>query len=408
MTNDEPAAAPVEFGEWRAYIDRLSPLAEQVAALSNGPRNDQWRKELYQFLYSQISVGYLFMVSDPKYPEFMSYYNHVYGQGFPNPDDTLNQAIIEESGVYRISGFRGDARIVSFQLTGDVGSVARMIDNPTQLVGGSKGLYDLDGATIADDGSFEILLSPERPTRYEGDWWKLEPGATALVIRQRHYDWLNEADGRFAIERLDVPAAKPRISAHDIDAALKKISKYIMAYGTMTFKGSWTKRLRASASNTLSPVDHSGQGGLANQAFVEGMFELEADEALVIETELPESCAYWGFHLTDDFWQSIDWVNHQSSLNGFTARLDGDGKLRMVVSAQDPGVPNWLDTVGRSGGFIYGRWTDASSYPSPSAMKVKAADVRRHLPPDTPIVNADEREAAIRLRRKAVQLRRRW
>jgi hypothetical protein len=112
--------------------------------------------------------------------------------------------------------------------------------------------------------------------------------------------------------------------------------------------------------------------------------------------------------LADDFWRSIDWVHHQSSLNGFTARLDEDGKFRAVVSIQDPGIPNWLDTAGRNTGQIYGRWTNSTSEIAPVVTKTKITDVRQFFPAGTPMVSAQERDAAIRLRRKAAQLRRRW
>lgn len=393
---------------WRDYMEQLAPLAENIAALSKRSHDEQWAGELHQFLYSQISVGYLFMTSDPQYPEFMPYYNHLFRQGFPNPDDTLSQAVIDDHGTYQISGFRGGARIVSLQLGGDVGSVARMLDDPKSPVGRSRGVFDLDSARLADDGAFETLLSPERPPGYEGDWWKLEPETTAVIIRQRHYDWINEIDGRFAIQRLDVPAVKPRSSPQDIDRALRGIAHYIETYGKVTFEGASTRHLRAGPSNVFTCKDYSDFGGLANQAFVEGMFALADDEALIIESAVPDRCGYWGFHLTDDFWQSIDWVNRQSSLNGHTARIDGDGKLRIVVSARDPGVPNWLDTAGRQAGFVYGRWTDASEYPTPHVVKVGIDDVPGHLPPDTPVVTAQEREAVIRARRRAVQMRHRW
>ena len=39
-------------------------------------------------------------------------------------------------------------------------------------------------------------------------------------------------------------------------------------------------------------------------------------------------------------------ANRQSSLNGHQAVLDPDGVFRAVISARDPGVPNWLDTGG--------------------------------------------------------------
>jgi hypothetical protein len=58
--------------------------------------------------------------------------------------------------------------------------------------------------------------------------------------------------------------------------------------------------------------------------------------------------------------------------------------------------------------MIYGRWTNSRSDIAPMVTKIKVADVRRYLPADTPTVTAQERDAAIRLRRKGAQLRRRW
>jgi hypothetical protein len=39
---------------------------------------------------------------------------------------------------------------------------------------------------------------------------------------------------------------------------------------------------------------------------------------------------------------------------------------------------------------------------------VPFADIRKHLPADTPAMSAQERDASLRLRRKGAQLRRRW
>jgi hypothetical protein len=384
----------------------LAPLGERAAKLSPGPHDEQWRKELYKFLYSQIAVAYVGRLhGDPKYPDFSSMYNEIFNQGFPNPDDTYYQTPIDDDGVYKISGFRGSVRLIYFE----VGS-GMAVPYGTGTLGPSKAVYSIDTLHIGKDGAFEVVLSPTRPAGYQGDWWKLDPAGTSIVVRQRHYDWQNEVDARMAIERLDQPAAKPRPSAREIDANLRKISEWVDTFAKMSLDGPWmVNRLRADGLvNKVKPRDHSNASGLGIQQYVEGIFEIKADEALIIETEIPTGCSYWNFQLADEFWSSIDWVHHQSSLNGFTARLDADGKFRAVVSAQDPGVPNWLDTVGRTTGEIYGRWTKCDSNPTPTVTKVKVADVRKYLPADTPVVSAEARDAAIRLRAKAVQMRKRW
>jgi len=59
-----------------------------------------------------------------------------------------------------------------------------------------------------------------------------------------------------------------------------------------------------------------------------------------------------------------------------------DGKLRIVVSARDPGVRNWLDTAGYPRGVVQGRWTGCDSQPIPKVTKVALIDLRKSLPAD--------------------------
>jgi hypothetical protein len=117
---------------------------------------------------------------------------------------------------------------------------------------------------------------------------------------------------------------------------------------------------------------------------------------------------YWNVQLGDLVWNTIDWMNHQSSLNGGQAEIDGDGKFRAVVALEDPGVPNWLDPGGWAEGAIMLRWTEASSGPEPSLRQVPLDALREHVPADTPVISAGERDRRLRKRRTGVQLRRRW
>ena len=80
-----------------------------------------------------------------------------------------------------------------------------------------------------------------------------------------------------------------------------------------------------------------------------------------------------------------------------------------MISLEDPGVPNWLDPVGTlQGGMIIGRWYQADALPIPTLKAVPFAQVRQHLPADTPRVTAAARAATLRERRIGAQLRRRW
>jgi hypothetical protein len=57
---------------------------------------------------------------------------------------------------------------------------------------------------------------------------------------------------------------------------------------------------------------------------------------------------------------------------------------------------------------MFWRWHTASSYPTPTAKRVAFADVRHHLPPDTPAVSEVQRASERAARISHYQSRRRW
>ena len=102
----------------------------------------------------------------------------------------------------------------------------------------------------------------------------------------------------------------------------------------------------------------------------------------------------------DVWYQSLDWVNRQSSLNGQQAVVDDDGVFRAVVSHRDPGIANWLDTTGATQGCITYRWNQATNFPVPTLELVPFDEVTDHLPADTSRVTSEERSDLLRRRRR--------
>jgi hypothetical protein len=96
-------------------------------------------------------------------------------------------------------------------------------------------------------------------------------------------------------------------------------------------------------------------GGLATQYSSVGHFDLSPEQAMIIT--LPVSDApYLGFQLGSLWYISLDYINHQTSLNGTQAQADPDGKIRIVVSDANPGVTNWCETLGHGKGYLQFRW----------------------------------------------------
>jgi len=120
---------------------------------------------------------------------------------------------------------------------------------------------------------------------------------------------------------------------------------------------------------------------------------------------MPPPAKYWSIDVCSFWLESLDYANHQSSLNGHQARIDADGVFRAVVAHDDPGMANWLDTVGHREGTLIYRWNLADSTPVPATRVVKLDALRAHLPGDTRRVSREERARQIDVRREHVRRR---
>ena len=136
---------------------------------------------------------------------------------------------------------------------------------------------------------------------------------------------------------------------------------------------------------------------------IRGRFDLEEGQALIFECEVPKA-RYWHVALLNSPWfETLDYMDHQSCLNGAQIQPDADGRFRVVVSPEDPGVPNWIDTEQRPRGMLVYRWVFSRTRPVPDATLVSLADLRSLLPPEHPSV-----DAALRRRRLAERRELAW
>jgi hypothetical protein len=387
---------------WENFVEGLRPLGARVAREAWNGVDPQSQLETYRLLAMALAQGYInYVYSDPEHPDWVPAYNTALNLLAPVPDFMYQVSLIQGDGTYRIAGFRGTSQFVDITLFSSLPNL-----------GGSGpvlGRISLDSLNLGKDGSLELVLSPERPQGYTGDWYRLDPRAVRLQVRHASYDWLNEVDARLIIERLDRPVRKPRESTESIGLKLSALSTWTEK-SVMWGINQIARQKARGVINRLEPFDFSSVGGYDPkiQAYREGLYDLQDGEALIIETELPEQCRYWSILVTDDQYSTINWMHHQSSLNGHQARVDSDGKFRAVVAPSDPGVPNWLDSGGYRQGAIQLRWNECSSQPVPSVTKVPLANVHKHLAADTPTITPDRREHSLRLRRQGAQLRRRW
>jgi len=399
------------FPAWEAFTVELRELGDtMMALLPERLRNDpQVQQEVGRLMLGALAARTLdALASDGDHPAFIPWIGATMNVIQPNADTIYKKVVITPGGTYRIRGDRGSLRILKMVQ-------ANVLPEETGKTNPGIGVLahnDFNTLRVDEKGRIDVVLSPTRPEGYDGDWWQLDPRAHALLLRQVAYNWGEERDPRLSIERLDVPAARPRVPAAKLEKALRSLAG--ATRNTAVILVDHVEEIRRDGTiNKVAELKVGGAaasqvGGLVGQFYYEGAYDLAADEALIFEAKIPVQCGYWSVILTNDIYETIDWYNNHSSLNGVQGQVDRDGMFRAVISEQDPGVPNWLDTAGHLTGVVQGRWTDCDSKPIPQLRKVPLADVRRLLPADTASVTPAQREQAIRERRSQLQLRPLW
>ncbi|MXO89916.1 hypothetical protein [Pontixanthobacter aquaemixtae] len=402
MSNEqaENDTQPLTLEDWSAFIENVRALPQQMLEkLPEDQRSDpRIQEEVTRLAFqSLISVGLDTLGGDPDFPQFLPTISEVMNVGQPNADTIYRAARIAPDGTYRLTGLRGSL---------NQAVVSQVVPRNAET-GKGRAHLDLNEISVDADGRFDVLISASKPEGFAGDWWELRPAANRLLVRLVSSNWAEERSPTLSLERLDLPMGQGREEAGAFAQKLKAAPVAMDFLG-----GMFVDRVQALAEegfvHRFKPFDITSAGGLQGQFYYETVYQLEDDEALVIETEIPLECPYRSLILTNHLYQTTNWYNNHSSLNGDQSPPDSDGKWRVVVSNVDPGVRNWLDPAGFKRGIIQGRWTNCSDTPVPQIELVKLAELDAHLPGDVARVTAEERDAIIRNRRAAQLQRPHW
>jgi hypothetical protein len=395
----EPSPSPASVAGWGEFVESLRTLPDRMLAKLPEPlRHDpQVQQEVARLALEALASSTLETIGgDGDAPQFMPSIGQVLNVGQPNADTIYRSASITPGASYRLRGKRGSLSL----------AVVAQTLPPTDPNRGAASHLDLSKVKVDADGRFDVLVSPTKPAGYTGDWWELSPNAIRLMIRMVSADWATEVDPTLSIERVDKPAGRPRPSAATLEKRLRALPKNTEFIALLFVDH--VEQLRQQGFVNKFKVFDVPYSALQGQFYYEGVYDLKDDEALIVESSIPVTCTYRSLILTNELYETTDWYNNHSSLNGAQAPADPDGKLRIVVSARDPGVRNWLDTAGHPTGIIQGRWTGCDSQPIPSVRKVKLADVMKVLPQAAAAVTPEQRQEIIRERRRQLQERPLW
>jgi hypothetical protein len=198
-------------------------------------------------------------------------------------------------------------------------------------------------------------------------------------------DWETEAPGEIHIERVGtegVPSAplSPEVMTEQIydGIALNEVQA--------PFWPAFIDTIKQIPVNTATPWRPTGGLGITTQLSMLMWFDIEDDEALIIR--LPDDeprvagqiAQYYGLQLSNMWGSSADWANRHASMNwGLGGSCQGElsqptyhpaqqfissqggpfcgqqDAYFIVLSKQDPGVQNWVETADLSEGILAAR-----------------------------------------------------
>ena len=358
--------ATESYAAYRELIDTLGEIAD----VHLGPERDVVLEERdaiegFRNALHLLSAGIdFYLEGDPLRPEFVKIVSPTRKFMGDNPDAIYHLARVRGDRSYRITGRKTDEQYISFTIHGR--SADGRLGPAAEPV-----LADVNdrGLSLDDEGRFEIILSKDE---HEGGWIALPAGAANVITRhyyesERYPSAPHDRPIELAIESMDDAGPRPIIEDADIATRLRDVAAFVRG-GTLEGLDKSIEVPFVSREPNVLPQPMvfrmAGQEawGAVDIAYAMAPFELDTDEALVIEGRYPP-CAYASLVLWNQHMQCFEYRDRRVSINRAQTTLEADGSFRIVLAHRDPGVPNWLDTEGHTGGTLFWRFLLPESRP---------------------------------------------
>lgn len=317
---------------FKDLVGELTAIQERL--LGNPGLDEKSLLEGHKWIFSVLRTGLETQVwADPDVPRFVDIVGPHHKWGGDNADAFYQFAPLDPDRTYRVRGRRGDAAYLSLTVYG----------------GPNDGRYSdriVATATIPSTDSFELIVGPGADADV-----RLAPDAVCALTRDYLADPKSGRRAEWSIECLD-PAPGPR---RDDDADLARRFQAALT---------WVREQSALVlplqdDNQVAdpyPVPSQTIGWAAGDAaYAMGSFSLRPGQALIVEGRSPE-CAFWNLCLWNPFLHTYNYNRERVTINGHQVVYEDDGSWRIVISATDPGHPNWVSTSGHEQGHLWFRW----------------------------------------------------
>jgi hypothetical protein len=375
---------------WEGFCDRLK-VAGSRAFKETSPANPMQRADAFRFLTQNLGQAFdiALETKDTQYPMLHAFSSPTCKLASDCADYVYIMAWIDGNSVYRISGNRGTARFINFAVQGP---------RPEKMANGAPSIHEPFGDTPETnisgqqlktdwDGGFELYIGGEKQGE---NWVPTTPVSRKLFIRQG-FDRFDERPATFRIERIGMTEPKPlptparMVEAIDwagmfLDTMMETWPDWGLNYGGMNSVNAFP--------GGLADTEADKKRGRAASSM---HWVLAPDEALIVEFDRHDGL--WMFTNMGAFCTSMDFLYRPVSYTPSRSKVDADGKIRLVLAHDDPGLHNWVDTQGFERGHLtYRHMLEGAPVPLATRL-VKREALDKELPADTARVTPAERTA---------------
>ena len=381
---------------WGLFCDRLKAAGERVFKDHN-PANPLQRADGFRFLTQNLGQAFDLALEtrDTRFPLIHAFCSPTRKLGGDCADFTYHQAWIDGASIYRITGDRGTARFFNITVQGP---------RPERMANGPPPLHDpfgdvpeanLFGHQLrpGPDGRFELIIGgPERGP----NWLPTTPGSRKLFIRQGFDRW-DERPATLHIERIDMEGPRPMPAPATMIAAMDWAGSFLT--GMMDDWPDWPFAhggVDAAHPNAFPALADTGDDRKRGRAAAAMHWALAPDDALVVTFDAHDGL--WMFTNGGAFMNSMDYLYRPVGMTPSQARVDADGRIRLILAHDDPGYANWIDTQGFARGNLTYRHMLEGTPAALETQVVRRTDLGAALPADSATVTPVERLASMRAR----------
>lgn len=402
ITDDAAARANDDLqSAWREYLETLDDLRRQFDASEQFRLAPDQIGMAYRQLMEVQALAYNFAIG-PRHAHPRMFRNTVwntefYAIGGNGPDFDYRVTFIDGRHTYRLTGTFNDCRFLivqaNYRMPGSDGS--KCMAN-----------YDLSTFSANADGRFEIIVSA---TPHAGNWIPLDPDEPCqwLMFRPTLESWdavPPELDIRRTSPLRPEETELAEYSQENVAKRIRQASglvRYFIGEWPLTFAPLTMKN--AGGFNAYYELSSSEGGEVGSPAaqYLQFVFDVGEDEALILELDEEPDAPYWSFQLFDIWQHSLAMRTAQTSLHKGQIARDVDGGIRLVLCGRDPGYWNWLDSGAYRRGEVLWRNYNATRNVPNRIRCVKIADLAASLPAESRLCSGEERAAELARREAA-------